>query len=254
MGARHRHVLARAAGRLRDHVLRAPALGGRVDVEPHLVPVRHARAGAHDQGRDAGPDPAERGGRNLPALVVHHEQRAGAGPLGVLRLDAEEAPAALGQGDLAVSETVEVGALTAVADAARATRDAPGARVDDHAEVVAPAQPAPVDRKPGRTLAVEGKADLLRAHVPAGTAQPLAHVLDRGAVPRRAGGAVAAVLVGDPLERAQVIGERRGRGRRRLCRTRRRILRAPLRRSVVARVAAARGRHQQRCESGRERA
>ena len=125
MGACHHDLLARAAGRLRNHVPRPPPLGGGVDIELHPVAGGHARVGADDQGRDAHTHTTERGGGHLPALVVGHEQRAGAGPLGVLRLDAEEAVAALGQRDLAVPEGAEIGALAAVVDAAGATRRAP---------------------------------------------------------------------------------------------------------------------------------
>ena len=109
MRARHHHALPGAAGGLRDHVLRLPPLGSRLDGELDSVPRGEPRAGAHDQGRYAGADAAERGSRHLSPFVVANEHGAGAGPLGVLRLHSEEAVAAHGERDLAVLESAKVG-------------------------------------------------------------------------------------------------------------------------------------------------
>src|ERR687896_569685 len=167
-----------------------PRAGQRYHFRCRLFPVRRA--------------PSRGGRRRLVALAVHDQQCGGVRGLRVAGLVAEEALAAGHDRYLAVPERPIVAAVASQAEAPDAALHTSRAGVAEGAELVALFQV--VEARRGALVEVRER-DGLEFHSPAGIAEPVRYVLGRRLGPRRAGGAVAAVLVGDLLQLAQVLAQ-----------------------------------------------
>ncbi len=203
----HHHGVAASAA-LADHVHVGALARGGADPQPHArarhEPVRHGPA--HDRHGQAGAGHRERGGGRGSAACRVGDQKAG-GPrrLRSGRLDAEEASERLGEHHVAGLDPGELRGAAAVARRAQRPVGAARAREQDRPEV------APVDERaagidPQRRLALGPPrvAERPQPDGPAGAPQRPGHVARRPPVAGRAGRAVPAAPVRDPLEGAQV--------------------------------------------------
>ena len=201
MGAGHHDARGAGGARFGDHARRAPDRRRRIDGDADALARQPAGARAHGQHGDPDAAPLQRAAHRSR---VGDQHRRGPGALRRERLLAERARAALDQRHLAAPQRRERLGRAAEADRAHGPRDRAAARELQRAGLVR-ARPGGQPRL--RALAQPGDRDLLDRDAVARGPQPAGHVVGGRPLAGRAGRAVAAVLVGDPLQRGQVLSE-----------------------------------------------